>query len=589
MIRLTGGSNLYRMVKDFALTELEPQQSSGLRLPADCLDSWKDIANYFGRVVRTVQLWEKREGLPIHRHFHKQLGSVFAFRSELDAWRSQASIGSGEPQAEAAAAPSKTPKPIQGHKVLRVQPLPKKFMSHHQSFCDAIMAKTILALEQVNPGQLIIDSSQPALRADSQNLPQGISEGCASDYVLNWDVQEDGGGLRLNVELVSSENEAVVWSHLFPCQLSDSDEKCDYWADQIVQCVWLTIISSPASCPAVKRREKPGAREAYLKGRYFWNQRSKEGLRKALQFFEASVQENPDFALGYSGIADSLTLLSFYEIVTPSEAMPVARRAALRAIELDPDSAETHASLADILFHFDRDWQGADCEYRRAIQCNPGYALAYHWYANLLAVKGLHEAAHIAIMHALEIDPVAPISLVWAGVTSHLAHNFDEAIDRYKKALDLDPHFIWTHMYLAQALEQKGHFKGAIREFETAIRLAGGSNCVLAMEAHAYAIAGDKTSARQILSRLKSSTNRKCMPSYDIAAVYAALGESRQMDVWLNRACDERNMKVFTLNQDPRFDRLRDHPEFKEVVDLAGLTQYNQTPSSPLLLRERNF
>jgi tetratricopeptide (TPR) repeat protein len=202
-------------------------------------------------------------------------------------------------------------------------------------------------------------------------------------------------------------------------------------------------------------------------------------------------------------------------------------------------------------------------------------------------VKGLHEAAHIAIMHALEIDPVSPISLVWAGVTSHLAHNFDEAIDQYKRALDLDPHFIWTHMYLAQALEQTGQIKGAIREFETAIRLAGGSNCVLAMKAHAYAIAGDKTSARQILNRVKSSTHRKCMPSYDIAAVYAALGESRQMGVWLNRACDERNMKVFTLIQDPRFDRLRDRPEFKEVVDHAGLTQYNQTPTSPLLLQEK--
>lgn len=574
------------MAKDVALTELSSQQSIGLSLTADRLDSWKEIASYFGREVRTVQLWEKREGLPIHRHFHKQLGSVFAFRSELDAWRSQASAGSRVPQAEVVAAPFNTSKPIQGHKILRVQPLHEKTMSRHQSFCDAMVAKTVQALEQVNPGQLIIDFPQPVLRANSHNL-HCISEGCACDYVLNWDVQDDGGSLRLNAELMSSENESVVWSRLFICQLSDLDEMCDYWADRIVQCVWLTIISSPASRLADKRREKPGAREAYLRGRYFWNQRSGESLRKALQCFEAAVQENPDSALAYSGIADSLTLLSFYEIVPPSEAMPAARRAALRAIELDPDLAEAHASLADILFHFERDWQGADCEYRRAIQCNPGYALGYHWYANLLAAKGLHEAAHIAIMHALEIDPVSPIALVWAGVTCHLAHRFDEAIEQYKKALDLDPNFIWTHMYLAQALEQTGHFEEAIREFETTIKLAGGSNCVLAMEAHAYAIAGDKTSARQILSRLKSSANRRCMPSYDIAATYAALGESGQMAVWLNRACDERNMKIFTLIQDPRFDRLRDRPEFKKVVDHVGLTQYNPTPTSLLFLREQ--
>ena len=327
-----------------------------------------------------------------------------------------------------------------------------------------------------------------------------------------------------------------------------------YLADQIVLCVWLKVISSPASFRFTRRSEKRAAREAYLKGRYFLKQRNEEGMRKAIQCFEAAIREDPHFALPYSGLADSLTLLSFYEIVPPAQAMPAARRAALKAIELDPDLAEAHASLADIQFHFERDWHGADLEYRRAIECNPGYALSYHWYANLLAAKGQHEAAHIAIMHALEIDPVSLITLVWAGVTSHMAHRFDDAIKHYKSALELDPDFMWTHMYLAQALEQKGDYKEAVREFENTIKLAGGSNCVLAMKAHTHAEAGDKTSARQILHGLKSSANRKCMPSYDIAATHAALGESKQMGFWLNRACNERNMKVFTLMHDPRFD-----------------------------------
>ncbi len=575
------------MANDFASTELKPQPSTGLSGIADRLDSWKKIAAHFGREVRTVQLWEKREGLPIHRHFHQQLGSVFAFRSELDAWRSQASTESGESRAIAGAAHFESSTVNRDHKVLRVLPLYRKSVSKYEPFCEAVVAKTVLALEQVNPGHLIIDSPKRGLPVDSQNLPKRNSEGAASDYVLNWEVQDNGISLRLNAELIFSEVETVVWSHRFQCQLSHLDEMCDHWTDQIVQCVWLTIISSPATFPAVKRREKPRARETYLKGRYFWSRRTKEGLRKAIQCFEAAVHEDPEFALAYSGIADSLTLLSFYEIVASSEAMPAARQAALRAIELGPDLAEAHTSLADILFHFDRDWQGADSEYRRAIQCNPGYALGYHWYANLLAAKGLHEAAHIAIMHALEIDPVSPVALVWAGVTSHMAHRFDEAIEQYKKALDLDPQFIWTHMYLAQALEQTGQFKEAIREFETTIRLAGGSNCVLAMEAHAYAVAGDKTSARQILNRLKASNNRKCMPSYDIAAAHAALGEFRQMSVWLNRACDERNMKVFTLIQDPRFDGLRNRPEFKKVVDHVGLTQYSPALTASLFLREQ--
>ena len=217
-------------------------------------------------------------------------------------------------------------------------------------------------------------------------------------------------------------------------------------------------------------------------------------------------------------------------------------------------------------------------------ECNPGYALSYHWYANLLAAKGQHEAAHIAIMHALEIDPVSLITLVWAGVTSHMAHRFDDAIKHYQSALELDPEFIWAHMYLAQALEQKGDYKGAVREFENTIKLAGGSNCVLAMKAHAHAVAGDTTSARRILRGLKSSTNHKCMPSYDIAATHAALGESKQMGFWLNRACNERNMKVFTLMQDPRFDSAP--PSFRVQASrrsrrAAALQSQSRPPSPP--------
>lgn len=400
----------------------------------DRLDSWKEIASYLRREVRTVQLWEKKEGLPVHRHFHKRLGSVFAYRSEIDVWQRRA--------------------------------------------------------------------SHP-----NQETPDG-------------------------------------WPDAFP----------------------------PRKNPEVCHRAR-AAREAYLKGRYFWNQRSEKALRKAIVCFESALREEPAFALPYSGLADSLTLLSFYEIAPAAEVMPGARRAAQKAIELDPHSAEAHASLADVFLHFDRDWHAADREYRRAIECNPDYALGYHWYANLLAARGQHAAAHRAIMHALEINPVSIITLVWAGVTSHLAHQFDEAIRHYQSALELDPQFIWAHMYMAQALEQTGDFKLALQEFNTAERLAEGNKSVKAMMAHAHAASGDRDSARGILQELRSTGSQQGMPSYDIAATYAALGESHRMVEWLNRACRERNMKLFTLTQDPRFDPLRQHSGFRRIVEQVGLPQ----------------
>jgi tetratricopeptide (TPR) repeat protein len=568
------------MIKELVPTLPNPPQSNRSHLDAGRLDSWKEIASYFRREVRTVQLWEKREGLPVHRHFHKQLGSVFAFRSELDAWNEQVSLkGGGHPEA----ATQLKPKPAPGCITIRVEPLLNQTRGE-QALCSAITAKTIAVLEQLNPRQLAVElATAPSTLLGNRKRKgseESVSPESPADFLLKWGIQGHNGGWRVTAQLLSLETQTVVWSQVYQCHHSDVDGMPGYLADQIVLCVWLKVISSPVSLRFTKRSERRAAREAYLKGRYFWKQRNEEGLRKALQCFETAIREDAHFALPYSGLADSLTLLSFYEIVPPSQAMPTARRAALKAIELDPELAEAHASLADIQFHFDRDWYGADREYRRAIECNPDYALSYHWYANLLAAKGQHEAAHIAIMHALEIDPVSLITLVWAGVTSHMAHRFDDAIKHYKSALELDPGFIWAHMYLAQALEQKGDYKEAVREFENTIKLTGGSNCVLAMKAHAHAVAGDKTSARQILHGLKSSSNRKCMPSYDIAATHAALGESRQMGFWLNRACTERNMKVFTLMQDPRFDLLRHHSEFKEVVDQVGLSRYIPLPAA---------
>lgn len=563
------------MINKATTNNSTPQPSSELWAGTDHLDSWKEIASYLRREIRTVQLWEKNEGLPIHRHFHKQLGSVYALRSELERWKRQVSRTSSRQETEF----GDLSKRVENRVTIGVPPLTDIIASpESRQLCNSTLTKTITALEQLNPAQLRIVS----LKSSPQSEPAdsaAISGGERVDYLLKLSMGDDGNGLLVDAALVLANTDAVAWSHTYHCQPNDLGEMPDYVPEQIAQCLWLKVCSSPKLRPAAARSENAGARESYLRGRYFWNQRNEEALRKAIHCFESAIQEDPQFALPYSGLADSLNLLSFYEIVSPSEAMPSARSAALKAIELDPNLAEAHASLADVLLHFDRDWQAADHEYRRSIECNPDYALSYHWYANLLTARGQHEAAHISIMHALEIDPVSIITLVWAGVTSHLAHQFDEAIKHYQSALELDPHFTWAHMYMALALEQTGNFKGALREFETTIQLAGGSNCVKAMKAHTHAVAGDESSAREILNGLKRNRSRKCMPSYDIAATYVALGESHQAVEWLNRACGERNMKLFTLTQDPRFDPLRQRPEFMQIVERVGLPQSSPTRS----------
>ena len=524
----------------------------------DRLDSWKEIASYLKREVRTVQLWEKNEGLPVHRQFHKRLGSVFALRSEIEKWRREVS---GAETGDAT-----TFKQVNVRcSPLRVYVLPIQNLSSRRELrdlCKPIVASTLQALQQIDPGQLTASLSDHA-----------VPSGQKGEYSLGWNLEDQGAEVNVRVSLESLSDRKVIWSFGYQCERLNWKHAPAQVAEQIVQCVWLKLISLPKAAPQARAGGKRGAHEAYLKGRYFWKQRRHESLRKAIQCFESASSQDPQSALPYSGLADSLTLLSFYEIVPPSKGMPAARRAALKAIELDPNLAEAHVSLADVLLHFDRDWQGADREYRRAIQCNPDYALGYHWYSNLLAAKGQHQAAHLAVMNALELDPVSVITLVWAGVTSYLARRFDDAVLHYKNALELEPDFVWAHMYMAQALEQKGEFGEALREFETAIRLADGNNCVRAMKAHSHALAGDKNSARGILRELRETSFSECMPSYDIAATYAALADPDRMIAWLDRACQERNMKLFTLPQDPRFDPYRSRTEFQEVVARIGLGQ----------------
>jgi tetratricopeptide (TPR) repeat protein len=450
--------------------------------------------------------------------------------------------------------------------VIEIQLLPLENRTGNSdlaNFCDLLVVRTMSALSQIKQ-YLVVDltSAFPA----QNNVCGGVTSSEAIAYTLRWSLEQSGADLQLKIALLSRDGGTPVWSDTLRCSTEDIEYAASHAADQIAQCLWLKLSAAPARLAVTGERDKTGARVAYLKGRYFWNRRTEASLRTATHYFQRAINADPAFAPAYSGLADSLTLLSFYEIVSSLAVMPSARRAALKAIELDPDLAEGHASLADILLHFDRDWHAADREYRRSIECDPGYALGYHWYANLLAARGQHEAAHLAVMQALEIDPVSIITVVWAGVTSHLAHRFDEAIKHYRYALELDPHFIWAHMYMAQALEQNGDFKAALREFEATIRLARGNHSVKAMMAHAYAAAGDRSSARELLRELKRGSSNPCKPSYDIAATYAALGDSHRAVLWLNRACDERSMRLFTLGHDPRFEPLRHSKEFREIV-----------------------
>ena len=513
----------------------------------DRLKSWKEIASVLNREVRTVQMWEKHEGLPVHRHFHSRRSTVFAFRSEIEAWAKRRTI------VRAAARPADPAAPF------------------------AHLGRVLVQLPAADAAEKAASSLLlEAMRLlDSVTIESDTELGAATDFVLRW--QSAGKSAGPVAELFSLRADSAVWSCAFGA--GQTEWTVEQLAAQLKQCLWLHSVLAPRGRTGDFRSAQSDARKAYFKGRFFWNRRNEADLHKALQCFRSAASTDPECALAYTGIADSLTLLSFYEMVPSTEAMPQARDAAIRAIELEPDLAEAHTSLADVHLHFDWRWDAAGREYRRAIECNPGYALGYHWYANLLAATGQHDAAYAAVMRALEIDPVSLSIQVWAGVTSHLARRYDDAVQHYQQALELDPNFAVAHMYLAQSLEQKGRYPDALHSFDTAIRLTGGSSNLTAMKAHAHALAGQSLAARGLLNQLQHSAAGKCMPSYDIAATYSALGDCASAVHWLERARHERNMKLFLVSQDPRFDPLRGRSDFHGIVQQLGLAKNGAVPS----------
>ena len=312
----------------------------------------------------------------------------------------------------------------------------------------------------------------------------------------------------------------------------------------------------------------PEAYEAYLKGRYFWNKRTADGLKKAIDYFNQAIEKDPNYAQAYTGLADSYALLGDWEygILAPKEAFPRAKAAATKALELDNTLGEAHTSLAFSLDLFDWDWASAEREFRRAIELNPGYATAHHWYAWHLSEMGRNREAIAEMRKAQNLDPLSLIISADVAEILLVAHSYDQAIEQSRKTIDMDPNFAVAHYELGQALVQKHMYKEAIAELQKAIELSGGSTTCTSNLAFAYAASGRRKEAVKILSDLK---NRSKQNASEIALMYVGLDEKDQAMTWLEKAYEQRFNPSILLR--PAFDPLRSDPRFQNLVRRIGL------------------
>jgi tetratricopeptide (TPR) repeat protein len=314
----------------------------------------------------------------------------------------------------------------------------------------------------------------------------------------------------------------------------------------------------------------PEAYQDYLKGRYWWNKLTLEGLNKSIEYFQQAIAKDPTYALAYSGLADSYSLFSGLGLMPPKGALPRAKEAALKAVELDGTLAEAHAALGDVRDAYDWDRSGAESEYKRAIELNPGYVLTYRRYGLLLGEMGRREEAIAQEKRAVELDPLSVGDNRLLGLEFYLARQYDQAIDECRKTLELDPNFAWAYLDCGAAYVQKSMYKEGIAELEKALAISPDNTQALSHIGYAYAVAGRSAEAHMVLDRLNELSKRRYVPAEDRAGIHAGLGEKEKALEWLEKGFDDHSL-AFGVLFDAIFDPLRSDPRFADLLRRMNL------------------
>jgi DNA-binding winged helix-turn-helix (wHTH) protein/tetratricopeptide (TPR) repeat protein len=389
----------------------------------------------------------------------------------------------------------------------------------------------------------------------------------AVDVILNGTIQRSGDRIRVGVHVISGHDGSMRWAGHFDEKLTDLFAVEDSIADQVTRALTLTLTEEERQRLSRRNTENTHAYHAFLKGRFFWNKRTEDGLRKGITQFDEAIAHDSEYALAYVGLADSYNLLCAYGALPPQEGFPRARQAAERALELDEHLAEAHTSLAYATLHFYRDWALAEREFLRALSLNANYATAHQWYGGYLAARGRFDESLAEIEQAHRIDPVSLMINADIGWLSFFARQHDRAIEQLRKTLEMDPNFALAYWLLGLNKEQKGQLEEATADFRKAVSLSEDIPFALASLGHVLGRSGKRDEAAAALEELLRLSARRYVSPHSIATVYIGLGQSAEALEWLNRAADERSNWIIFLNVDPVFDPIRDDPRFRNITD----------------------
>lgn len=437
---------------------------------------------------------------------------------------------------------------------------------------DGLAESLIYRLSQL-PNLKVTPTSSVFQYKGKQIDPVKIGSELGVNAVLSGRIIQRGDNLTISAELVDVRKNKSLWGEQYERKMSDLLSTQREIAREIVDKLKLKVSGNEKGLTK-HYTESNEAFQLYLKGRFYWTKRTEEGMKKSLDYFQQAIERDPTFALAYSGLADAYCLLGTQDAagaMAPDDAMPKAKAAALKAMEIDDSLAEPYVSLAHVKYYYDRDWPGAERDYKRAIELNPNYPIAHSWYAVFLMSDGRFEEALAEIRRAQELDPLSIPNNMIAGWILGTAGRFDQSVEQLRKTLEMDPNFILGHHRLGMFYEQQGKYDDAIAEFKQVINLSGGKPLGIAAIARAYALAGKRVESRKNLAELQEMSKQHYVSPVSIAIIYAALDDKDRAFAWLDNAVKSHDLMLARLKVDKRFDSLRSDPRFGDLVRRVGI------------------
>ena len=481
----------------------------------------------------------------------------------------------------AAIASSRRPRVSSRKELPRIAVLPFENSSNNpetEFLSDGITESLISSLSQLSNLRVISRTSvfrYKGLAIEPQTIGRELNVGA----ILAGRMVSRDDSVSISLELIDARDNSLIWGARFESRMANLMALEEEIAQRIAE--HLPLEGSSPTKKHLPRRptENPEAFQLCLKGRYCWNKRTNENLKRGLQYFNLAIEKDPACALAYAGVADSYTMLVWNMMSSPHDGLPKARIAASNALEIDNRLAEAHSPLAFVKLFYDWDWPGAEQEFRRTIELNPNYAMAWQWYAMELAALGRHEEAVRETEKALQLDPLSMSINATTGLLFYLVRQYDYALEQIERTLELDSSFFPAHFICGCVHEQLKRHDEAVKEFQAAVDLSGRLPLFLGALGHGWVTSGNLAEANKILEELLATPKGKYRSSYCVAEIYVALGEVDRALEWLEKAYEERGTWMIFLKVHPLFDPIRVEPRFQEILRRMGLPDNEATIS----------